>query len=588
MRDRVLIRHFLWRFLEHDFVSPNIDRRGVLSAVGGALIGVSLFLSILIATPYQFFNRMPPGLVSIQSLDDRYVFISASMLVMALVAVAQWDALALDVRDTQVLGPLPIPKGAIVRSKVAATTLLAVAVVVGWNLPTMLLRAAAVPIGLPIGWRGLLRLTLAQGASTVGAGAFGFLAVLGVRELVFASLGPSRFGRVSAAVQAVLVVVLTTTLLLIPASARGVARRLGQGAPSYQAMPAVWFVGLHETLAGSVVDKLPRTQPEPMLRAAERDATELYRSRWPVYRELAHVAIAASLLILVTTILAFVWNHRRLPMTVSRPLAQDGTLRRAWTWGVRHIVARTPLRQAGFFFTYQTLSRSVTHRVVMAISLAIGLSFVLVVVSAGVSAGSNVRSIPLALLATQPLLISTVVIGFRHATRMPAERRASRTFHLALTGQAAPYRSGVKRAGWLMVVGPTLLALTVWDTAILGPRVALLHLGIGLFLSALLIETVFVRDRRVPLASGYVPSGDMKVTGLAYLMSVVLGAFALAWVQRHALETVTGYGALLATLGGLCVAVRELDRTSQDVAALLEFDQEAPPPTQRLNLAEPG
>ena len=51
MRDRLLIRHFLWRFLEHDLVSPNIDRRGWLSAVGGALIGVSLFLAILIATP---------------------------------------------------------------------------------------------------------------------------------------------------------------------------------------------------------------------------------------------------------------------------------------------------------------------------------------------------------------------------------------------------------------------------------------------------------------------------------------------------------------------------------------------------------
>ena len=588
MRDRLLIRHFLWRFLEHDLVSPNIDRRGWLSAVGGALIGVSLFLAILIATPYQFFNQMPPGLVSIQSLDDRYVFISASMLVMALVAVAQWDALALDGRDTQVLGPLPIPTRVIVRSKVAATALLAAAAVVGWNLPPALLRAAAVPIVLRIGWGGLLTLTVAQGVSTIGAGAFGFLAVLGVREFVYASLGPTRFGRVSAAVQAVLVVVLTTALLLIPASARGVARRLAQGSPVYRALPVVWFIGLHETLAGSIVDRLPRTQPEPMLKTAERDATELYRSLWPLYRELAHVATVACLVVMVTTMLAFVWSHRRLPMTVSRPLSQDGTLRRAWTWSVIRVIARTPLRQAGFFFTSQTLSRSVTHRVVMAISLAIGLSLVLVVVSGRVSAGSDVRSIPLALLATQPLLISTVVIGFRHATRMPAELRASRTFHLTLTGHAAPYRSGVKRAGWLLVVGPTLLALTVWETATLGPRVALFHLGIGLSLSALVIETVFVRDRHVPFASGYVPSGDAKVTGLACLMSVVLGAFGLAWVERQALETMTGYGALLAILVGLCVAVRAFDRTSQDLRAALEFDEEAPLPTQRLNLAETG
>jgi hypothetical protein len=69
MRDRLLVRHFLWRFLEHDFVSPNADRHVVLSAVGGALVSVSLVLASLIALSYQFFNLMPPGIVSIRSLD---------------------------------------------------------------------------------------------------------------------------------------------------------------------------------------------------------------------------------------------------------------------------------------------------------------------------------------------------------------------------------------------------------------------------------------------------------------------------------------------------------------------------------------
>src|SRR6266566_4387466 len=96
MRDRLLIRHFLWRFLENDLISPNADRHVVLSALGGTLVAVSLFVAILIATPYVFSNDMPPGMVSLSSLDDRFLFTSASMLVLALVAVAQWDALALD------------------------------------------------------------------------------------------------------------------------------------------------------------------------------------------------------------------------------------------------------------------------------------------------------------------------------------------------------------------------------------------------------------------------------------------------------------------------------------------------------------
>ena len=103
MRDHLLIRHFLWRFLEHDLVSPNADRREILSAAGGALIGVSLVLTVLIGLQYQFSNDMPPGIASLTSLDDRFLFTSASMLVMALAAVVQWDALVLDARDTAVL-----------------------------------------------------------------------------------------------------------------------------------------------------------------------------------------------------------------------------------------------------------------------------------------------------------------------------------------------------------------------------------------------------------------------------------------------------------------------------------------------------
>ena len=81
MRDRLLVRHFLWRFLEHDLVSPDSDRRGILSAAGGTLAAVSLFIAVLVAWFYQLANTMPAGFTSIQSLDDRFLFSSSSMLV---------------------------------------------------------------------------------------------------------------------------------------------------------------------------------------------------------------------------------------------------------------------------------------------------------------------------------------------------------------------------------------------------------------------------------------------------------------------------------------------------------------------------
>src|SRR5438105_3009733 len=145
MRDRLLIRHFLWRFLEHDLVSPDSDRRTVLSAVAGTLAAISLFVAFYVAVPYVFNNAMPPGIASILSLNDRFLMVSASMLLMALAAVGQWDALTLDARDTAVLGTLPIPRAVVVRSKFAATALLALAVLVAWNFWPILFRAVAVP-----------------------------------------------------------------------------------------------------------------------------------------------------------------------------------------------------------------------------------------------------------------------------------------------------------------------------------------------------------------------------------------------------------------------------------------------------------
>src|SRR5215467_965064 len=140
MHDRLLVRHFLQRFLEHDLISSTADRREAVAVAGGALIALTLFTSVLIAWMYQLDAYMPPGLTSVRSLDDRFLFVSASMLVMALLAVSQWDALSLDARDTAVLGILPIPKAAIVRAKFVAVALLALGTAVACNLAPTLLR----------------------------------------------------------------------------------------------------------------------------------------------------------------------------------------------------------------------------------------------------------------------------------------------------------------------------------------------------------------------------------------------------------------------------------------------------------------
>jgi hypothetical protein len=319
---------------------------------------------------------------------------------------------------------------------------------------------------------------------------------------------------------------------------------------------------------------------------AERDATDLYRSLWPRYHDLAWMAIAALAIAGVVTTAACLWNSRRLPVPVVRRTHERRAAGRAWQWMIAHVVARTSLRQAGFFFTLQTLSRQVPQRVALASWLAVGLSLIVITAQGRVLlAWSDVASVPVAVLAGQSLLLACVLSGFRHAVRIPAELRASTTFSLAWAGNLTPYISGVKRAGWMALVLPTLGGLFIWHAIVLGTRLAALHLVVGFLVSTLLMETLFVRYRRVPFASGYVTSGELRSLGVASAGVLLLVSFSLAWIERFALTAPAGYLMLVATMIGLSAGMKAFDRAARPAASPLDLDEPTPGPTQRLDLA---
>jgi hypothetical protein len=589
VRDRLLVRHFLTRFLEHDLVSPNADRHETLSIAGGAVIAVSLFISVLTALQYQFDNFMPPGIASVRAVDDRFMFVSASMLVMALLAVALWDALALDARDAAVLGVLPVPQSAIVRTKFIAVALVAAGTNLAWNLAPILLRLASLPLKLPVGFKGALWLTMAQAVVTLAAGAFGFLSVLALRESLAALLGQERFRSISSAVQAALLVALTSALLLLPAGSRSVERTwLVRHPATAQSLPPVWFIGLHETMAGAVIDRLPRTKPAFYLVAMERDATSLYRSLWPLYRELSRVAIASLVFVTILAVAACAWNSRRLPTPAVRRGRRTPRLTPVWKWTAARFLARSPLQRAGFWFTLQTLPRRVTHRAVLASGLAVGLALMVVTVQTRlIGAHPDMASVPLSILAAQPLVLACLLTGFRRAVQLPAELRASGTFSLAWSGERRPYISGVKRAGLVVIAAPMLVALSVWYSAVLGIRVAVLHVGTGVAFSTLLIELLFLGYPRLPLVSAYVPSADLKSRGPAYVVAVLLASYLLALIERSALATTTSLYVVMLSVALLAIsgAVSMADQSREPSASVLDLDEEVPLPTQRLNLA---
>ena len=52
--NRLLVRHFLRRFLEHDLVSPQTDQREALAITATVIVVSTLFLAFFLAVKYQF------------------------------------------------------------------------------------------------------------------------------------------------------------------------------------------------------------------------------------------------------------------------------------------------------------------------------------------------------------------------------------------------------------------------------------------------------------------------------------------------------------------------------------------------------
>lgn len=541
MRERGLVRLFLQRLLDHELVSPHADRRAVLSLAVGALVAVSLFLAVVLAVKYQFNQYMPPGLTTTFSLDDRVLFVSLSVIVLALVAVAEWDALALDPRDTAVLGVLPIPRAVIVRAKFVAALIFGGGFAIALNLVPTLLRAAALPERLPVTIGGVLWLTLGHGAATLMAGAFGFLAVLSLRETLQLLLGSRGLARVSAAVQALLVVALSTALLLLPGSYGGASRWLSDGRVSPQINPVAWFVGLHEAVVGWVIDGVPRGAPPGFQAAVERVATAEYQRLRPRFQVLARVAVGALLVVTVVAVVGCMWNGRRWPLPPIAGSRQWGTLARVSRWVVVHLIARRPAVQAGFFFTFHALFRHISHRTTLAASIGLGLALVVLMASAGGPAlTGDLTAAPMTVLAAQTVWLATVLGGFRQVVRLPAQLSGTVTFQLAWSGDAGPYVAGVKRAGWVAVALPALAGAAVWHTMVLGPAAAMWHGLVGIAVAALLMESLFFWYRGLPFASSYVPSDTIRAGVLFLVMGVIGAALGLAWLERAALTSPAG------------------------------------------------
>ncbi len=576
----LLTRHFLRAFLENDLISPEADRSQLLAVVGALVISLTLFISAAMSSLYVG-AVLTPGQGAILSLDDKFFYLSLAMIVTALVAASQWDVLAIDPRDAAILEPLPVPAGTIRRAKISAVAIMGAAVAIALNgFPSFVFPWMLVFNFPQMRFEAFLGLMVTHAVYTVLAGLFGYLAVIALRETMVAMLGRRWFAIASPWAQAALIVLLGSSLLMLPVA----ADRIGENGFDGWRMssPPMWFLGAYEATAGDVIANLlrpvPLASPEVMEKRAEADRlnTALYDTRRPDFPVLARRAAAAFGMVWLVGAVAYLWNARNLP---ALPPPSCRRRSRPGDWVTGTILARDPAVRAGFDFTLAAMWRSNTHRLTLVCAAAAGFAMAVLALS---GADTQQGSGPSArLLFMQPLLYGALLVGFRHIIRVPAELRASWGFQLAWRERDRAFMAGVRRAAITALALPALLVLLPLFVFVLGPGRAVIHALLGLAGAIVLLEALLVTYDKVPFTCSYLPSENMKALGPIYTIAFVIGAANFARMQNEVLQS--GNPARLLITLAVVFAICRLMSLKRMRSPYVEFD-EAPVTYRGLGL----
>jgi hypothetical protein len=589
---RLVTRLFLRRLIDNDLISPHADRHESLALVYAFVASLAVFATFFLSIGYLSAFVQLPASAALSALSDRFLFIAASLAISALGGLMAWDALALEPRDAAILGPLPIAVRTITRAKLAAAMTFGIVLTVVLNA----VPSVVYPAFLTLNIRGtagatILRLIAAHATTVTMAGLFGFFAIIAIRGTARLLLGEQIFRRASSGIQSALVVGMVTALLLAPTvRARDVRNWVADAeTPGWPVRPALWYLGVNETLAGHLVAETPIVLPPrlPVNAVYNQDdeaARATYRRLLPQFAALAHRGWMSLPILTGLALATFLWTNRRLPDRHAGVPA--GSRIRA---GVRRIAERhtgaDPEEQAGFFFALQTLTRSAAHRTIVAVAVAVGLTHALIVLVHGDLYAAGIRAIPLGAFGISIMLVIALSAGVTYAVRVPAAPAANWAIRMAWLGDERGYLAGVKRAAAVVVATPVAVLLPL-HIALLGLSAAVAHSVFSLLFAVAVLDLLFLSDRKLPFACSYLPIENPKLVWPAGVAALLLVTYGFAAMERWALETTARAIAFSVTIAAAALLVKAIDRARRRERRPVNFDDRPAPATQRLGLFE--
>ncbi len=491
----------------------------------------------------------------VATIPDEYFFIVLSMAVSCAAALWRWNSIFLDRRDYANLVPLPISLTRIFLANLFAIFALTALLTIVVNAASFVLFPIAV-VGSQGSFSKLLRFAFGHAASVTLSSAFSFLAIFALSGTLMACLPYRIFRRVSVyvrfAVALCLLAILATSFTISSVLSGGsqlIYQRLG-------GLPPAWFLGLTETLWGNGNDIF--------------------------FASLTRRAMLSLGLALLISVIAYSFSFRRSFVRIPE-FADVGPLPRGRRFRLPAklldaTILRTPVQRAGYHFVSRTLLRSDAHLQIVLAFAALGLVVAAQNVNAAFHRGISFAAQPptVELLSIPFILSYCLLVGIRLAFEVPSDLSANWIFKLWIEPGGEQLRPVARKVLLTFSLGWIAPLCLLYSTLLWGWLTALLQTTILIGCSAVFVEVLLVRFRKIPFTCSYPAfQSHSTLVLVAYLMGFVVFAIYIPQVVQWSL--VTRWGAagfipvVLLSLGGL----RKFRKQMLDMDKQLVFEEDS-------------
>ncbi|HTV08646.1 MAG TPA: hypothetical protein VMD97_06355 [Candidatus Aquilonibacter sp.] len=489
---RELTRHFFRRFFENDVVQ---SAEGTVTTVVRALSIVAVpGLMFAFWLQNQYIRRPPWG-----RIEDEYFFVMFSFVVMAGVAIFEWEMLFPDRLDFIVLTPLSLRRWQMPAAKATALAMFLGLFLVAANffgifmLPAVTKSSTSMLPGIAGSSFG--RQIVAQAVATLSAGIFGALAVMLLSGVLLCVFPPMLFRTVSLAFRMLAVTALGLLVIHYARFGDSMQQLLANGGEKMRWVPSFWFLGLYQSIQhGAAAPSFAA----PMMQRAD---------------------IASALALLgVVLVYPMAWIRMRR-MAIEEQVNRTAS-RGHLTSRPIHSLIRIPEQRAVFHFIGQTMARTTRYQVYMAIYFGAGLALAISCATrVQVQNGTTHPALSsFGLHAVMPLLVFWTIAGLKMAFVFPLQLDARWIFRstgASLSSCIAAARKWALSSGLAVVfVVTTALVCAGWSGCQL-----LVQAVCGAALAAILVDGFFFAQTSVPFSRARRPGR----TSLPLLLALYLG-----------------------------------------------------------------